>query len=166
MRKMILSLAAVTIAVTAISFGSKPAQAQNHNMAGCGVGSVVIKTNDQMQILAATLNGIAGNQTFGITTGTIDCTPSGQVYRQHQQEVFVSTNFNSLRQEAAAGQGEKLDTFSHLLGCPAEHRTEVASFAREGYGQLFSADATPAEFLANFKTEMQKDENLARACQI
>jgi len=44
---------------------------QGYGMAGCGIGSIVFADKPGMiQIIAATLNGTAGSQTFGITSGT------------------------------------------------------------------------------------------------
>ena len=47
------------------------------NMAGCGLGSMLFKDNNNtkgVQSTAATTNGIFDNQLFGITSGTLGCT--------------------------------------------------------------------------------------------
>ena len=43
---------------------------------GCGLGSMAFEGNDGLisQVSAATTNGTSGNQTFGITSGTSNCT--------------------------------------------------------------------------------------------
>ncbi|MFN8945903.1 MAG: DUF3015 family protein, partial [Pseudobdellovibrionaceae bacterium] len=47
---------------------------QGYGMAGCGLGSVVFGDKPGfIQIFAATLNSIGGNQTFGISLGTSNC---------------------------------------------------------------------------------------------
>ena len=76
--KRIVTLAAV-VALVAPSLAL--AKGGNHPMAGCGLGYVLFGHNDNspiMQVLAATTNGISGNQTFGMTTGTSGCTDDGR----------------------------------------------------------------------------------------
>src|SRR4029078_11600959 len=99
---------------------------------GGGVhGSLGSKENTGMHILAATTNGTFGNQTFGITSGTSNCTNGGVVKAQREQAAFASGNFQDLKRNMAAGGGEFLTSFSSLLGCedtakPAlAHMTQV-----------------------------------------
>ncbi|MDY0117622.1 MAG: DUF3015 family protein, partial [Sulfurimonadaceae bacterium] len=46
-----------------------------NNQTGCGLGSMLIKDDSTAIMLAlqATTNGTSGNQTFGITSGTLGC---------------------------------------------------------------------------------------------
>lgn len=152
--------------IGAVAFTMNTTPAKAYGMAGCGLGSMVIQSNDIMQIFAATTNGTSANQTFGITTGTSGCTGSASAYKEHQQEVFVNVNFNSLKQEMAAGQGEKLDAFSTLLGCSSDVKGTLASHTKENYSKLFSAEATPSSLLKSVKAEIQQNKELASGCQI
>src|SRR5690348_10000976 len=46
-----------------------------YGVAGCGFGSMLFgKQPGFIQVLAATTNGTFGSQTFGISTGTSNCT--------------------------------------------------------------------------------------------
>src|SRR6266511_1273208 len=48
-----------------------------YGAAGCGLGAMAFKDQPGgIQIIAATLNDICANQTFGITFGTSNCGPS------------------------------------------------------------------------------------------
>lgn len=127
-------------------------KAGSYGMAGCGLGSMVIKDNGILQIFAATTNGTSANQTFGITTGTSNCTPGGAAYREKQQEVFVSVNFESLEKEMAAGKGEKLDAFAAILGCRSG--ASFGSMARDNYDSFFTAETTPSSLLAGVKSKI------------
>ena len=56
------------------------AQAQQENT-GCGLGTMLFDGQQGIapQVLAVTTNGTSGNQTFGITSGTLGCTQDGVV---------------------------------------------------------------------------------------
>ena len=115
MRKLTwgLALGAVMTLYTAT------ASAQGYGMAGCGLGSLVFQNDNAMikQILAATTNGTFGSQTFGITSGTSNCTSGGVLKSEKEQAAFVEVNFRDLKQNMAAGGGEFLNSFGTLLGC-------------------------------------------------
>lgn len=95
-----------------------------YGMAGCGLGSVVFGAKPGMvQIVSSTINGTAGSQTFGITSGTSNCDipEMGQ-----QAAVFIEVNKEVIRKEAAIGQGESVDAISMLLECNSgEVRAEL-----------------------------------------
>lgn len=111
-----------------------------YGMAGCGLGQMVIKDNNIMQIFAATTNGTSGNQTFGISTGTSGCKPSDKMVAT-EQKVFVEANLASLTREAAQGTGDHLTAFASLLGCD---QSEVAKVSRERYDFLYSEQQADA----------------------
>jgi len=83
--------------------------------AGCGLGSIIFG-NEQgaIQILAATFNSTAGNQTFGITSGTSNCAGTAAGTRA---ELFISVNKEMLAKDISRGRGETLDNLSSILGC-------------------------------------------------
>lgn len=83
---------------------------------GCGLGSIIISNPDSaiMYALQATTNGISGNQTFGITTGTLNCQETKIVHNEKAIN-FVNANLDALSNEAALGTGEHLDTLAELL---------------------------------------------------
>ena len=121
--KKLIALVAFAFATTALaaSAPSKPAQSSSgtpYKSAGCGVGHYVFKDEGITQIFAATTNGTFGNQTFGISTGTLDCAgPGGYVYNDVQQQMYVESNFDSISQEMAQGSGEHLSALATLMGC-------------------------------------------------
>lgn len=162
--KRILTLAMVSAAAAAFALAG-PVQAEGkYGMAGCGLGSIVLGPGGGiMQIFAATTNGTAGNQTFGITSGTSNCVEDAAAYREKQQEVFVTVHFQSLQQEMAAGQGEKLDAFASLLGCPSN---DLGAMTQDRHDAIFDSKATPSTVLASIKTEVSGNATLASACSI
>ncbi len=151
--------------VTGVS--SAPAAAK-YGMAGCGIGSLIIKENGFAQVVAATTNNIYGNQTSGITTGSLGCTADGVVKSDKEQEIFVHMNIDSLEQEMAAGKGEKLNTLATLFGCPKDSQKNFANMTQKKYGTLFTNDVrnSPSDLISAIRTEISKDNNLATSCKI
>jgi len=109
MKKLLLSaIAAIALTTTAV--------ASQNNQTGCGLGSVLIKDDSSAVMLAlqATTNGTSGNQTFGITSGTLGCTKAKLVMNERAEE-FVASNMDILAKEISVGHGESLDTLAELL---------------------------------------------------
>lgn len=109
---------------------------QGYNVAGCGLGSVLFGTKPGMiQILAATVNGISGNQTFGITSGTLNCDipEMGQ-----QAAVFIELNGETVRKDFARGRGETVSSLAYILKCQDSNlfgdtmRTNLESIFQDG----------------------------------
>lgn len=153
MKKHLFVASALVAGAAMFVTPAKETTAASYGMAGCGLGSVIgVWKNDITQIFAATTNGTSASQTFGITTGTSNCTPGGAAYREKQQEIFVTVNFESLEKEMASGKGEKIDAFSNLLGCKSS--TELGRISRENYSRFFGPEATPASLLKEVKAKV------------
>ncbi len=106
---------------------------QGYGVAGCGLGSIVFGPKPGMiQIIASTVNGTAGSQTFGITSGTSNCEipESG-----HQAAVFIEANKEVVRKEASRGQGETVRTIANMLNCHGEN--QLGSEMKNNYEQYF-----------------------------
>ncbi len=108
MKKILVSIAAVAALSTA-------GMATVNNQTGCGLGSQIIKDDSSAVMLAlqATTNGIFGNQTFGITSGTSGCKRAQLVLNERAAE-FVAANMDQLSREIAIGQGESVDTLADM----------------------------------------------------
>lgn len=88
---------------------------QPYGMAGCGAGSMVFANKPGMvQIFAVTTNGISGNQTFGISSGTLNCGESGLA---SNAQAFIKGNKVALQNDIARGQGETLLALKKVLKC-------------------------------------------------
>lgn len=109
------------------------AQAADIGTAGCGLGNVVMGTDNQ--IFAATTNGTSGNQTFGITSGTSNCVDG---HRMAQLNNYVESNKIALAKEAARGEGETLAGLTQIVGCKSEFGSKI----KNHYKQIFSTDST------------------------
>ena len=130
------------------------------NDAGCGLGGMLIKSNTKlMQLVATTLNGTFGSQTFGITFGTSGCSANGIVQNDKQIQYFVEVNQAELTREMAQGHGEKLSTLAALNGCATD--SQVSAFntkAQSSFKSIVPAAQTSAvDFVSNMKSASVAD---------
>ena len=114
----VLAAAAVVLAAGSTFAADLPARGgrTTYGAAGCGLGSLIFGDQPGMvQVLAATTNGTFGNQTFGITTGTLNCGDSA--IGKSGAKLFIEANQEALAKDASRGSGETIVTLSHLAGC-------------------------------------------------
>jgi len=141
------------IAVTAAALISTSAMAAGNSNTGCGLGSMVIPVQDTVatQVLAATTNGTSGNQTFGITSGSLNCTKPMKIVMNDQAQKFVADNMDSIAVDVAAGQGENLDTLLSLI--KVEDKAAAAETLKANFANIYtSADVTSAQVVDNIAT--------------
>jgi hypothetical protein len=150
----------VTLAI--ISSVSTAQAAKQYGMAGCGLGNLIFKKNTQ--ILAATTNGTAGSQIFGITSGTSNCTDDGTVAMNKELPVFVEANQTSLATDIARGSGETVANLSAVLGC--RNAGHLASALQKNYSAIFPAvNTTPEQVTESIRTTVISNEELNMACR-
>lgn len=142
MKKFLVSIAAVVAL-------SSSAMAGVNSQTGCGLGSLIIKDDSTAVMLAlqATTNGIFGNQTFGITTGTLGCKKTQFVMNERAEE-FVASNMDQLAKEIAIGHGESVDTLAELL--KISDKATFSASLQANYNSIYaSQNATMADVLDN-----------------
>ena len=95
--------------------------------AGCGLGSALWAGQSGLlpKVLAATTNGIFGNQTFGISTGTLGCSHNGTVSSSVRLTMFTGSNIEKLARDMSVGQGETLNVMADLMGVQAQDKWVV-----------------------------------------
>ena len=148
------------LALGALVFLSFNGSAQAYQSAGCGLGAMIFKEDDFSQVFAASTNYVTFfNQAFGITSGTSECRQIKESAKL-EQEMFVSSNFEMLTQELSKGEGEYVDAFATLLGCPRE---EFNTWTREN--RVLIDQETPEKLLESVRTNVQKDQGLSKSCQ-
>ena len=111
-----LFIVVTVVAVSLVFVGAAFAAGQAHSNTGCGLGTMLFKGNADnsvvLQTFQATTNGIYGNQTFGITTGTSDCAQPKNFVSNQQLNEFMVANMDNLARDIAQGRGETLDAFA------------------------------------------------------
>ncbi len=104
--------------------------------AGCGLGSMVFGNKQgPLQLAAATTNGTAGSQTFGMTTGTSNCGPS--VFSQAEAKAFIENNSVALENDIVRGQGETLSAFSKVMKCD---ESVLSVTLKNNYKSIYSSE--------------------------
>ncbi len=143
-----------------------------YGVSGCGLGSLAFKEQKDskvMQVLAATVNGTSGNQTFGISTGSLNCEIDGTLAaRYSQQDMFVAANYEQLTKEAAVGEGESLAALAELLGCGKDKAQDLGTLTRAHYSTIFTGTNAmePKTVVTNVKAAVAQDVNLADQCTL
>jgi hypothetical protein len=145
MKKILVSLAAVVALSSSVMAGV-------NSQTGCGLGSMIIKDDSTAILLAlqATTNGTSGNQTFGITSGTLGCQKTQFVMNERAEE-FVASNMDQLAKEIAQGHGESVDTLAELL--EVSDKATFSASLQANYNSIYtSQNAKMADVLDNIST--------------
>lgn len=133
---LVLALA-IGVVIPGVSF----AQGTFAENVGCGLGSVIMKEQDTavFQALAVTTNQTLGNQTFGISSGTLECKQPARFVYNDKVKRFVADNMDTLAQDIAAGGGETLDTLSELLDIPSEQKPVFYASLQANFGEIYAS---------------------------
>jgi hypothetical protein len=117
------------------------------NVGGCGLGSKLFdgQSGTGPQIFAVTTNGTLGNQTFGITSGTLGCTSDGAVKSNWKTSLFIENNKEKLARDMSAGGGETLASLAQLLGIQAQDQSAFNKLAQQNVARIFPSDAVSTE---------------------
>ena len=151
MRKFIGAVTAVVL------LGSTAAVAAPYGTAGCGLGAVLIGDKPgAIQILAATLNGSFGTQTFGITTGTLNCGPAAADQVTQRTQVFVEANREVLAKDISRGQGETIANLAAIAGCG--NADAVGATLQGKFDTIFPSEQTSSTDVTKSLLETLKSE--------
>jgi hypothetical protein len=133
--------------------------------AGCGLGSLIFKDDIWWkQVFAATTNGTSANQTFGITSGTSNCSPGISANLQKQKD-YIAANLSSLQREASQGNGNTVNGLASVFGCPTYSYNDFGTYSQSKYNEIFNSN-DPYEIVLNVKNQLQKNSNLSKTCDI
>jgi hypothetical protein len=139
--------------------GMKTNTGRGYGPAGCGLGSLIFEPNSGFtQIFAATTNGTFGTQTFGISSGTSNC--SDTAGGSASAKAFVETNRTALAKDIARGQGETIESLSRLGGCA--NAGAVGASLQKNFDKVFpSATMSDAEVGHSVIDALRSDATLA-----
>lgn len=116
-----------------------------HGPAGCGLGSMLFqgKSGLVFNVLAATTNGSTGNQTFGMSTGTLGCEDAQTA--KVSAVSFIEGNKVALSNDISRGQGETLNAYLELTG----QKNIDAKKLQKSYSKIFTKEASAAQIHQN-----------------
>jgi len=156
--KKILVLVALGVVA---SFGVATAD----NDIGCGFGTQLWKGEQGVapKVFGATTNGSFGNQTFGISSGTLGCKSEGVIKADARMTMFAGANMDRLSRDMAAGDGETLDSLAQLMGISETDRPAFFQLTKRHFPEIFASDGTTAgEMLASIQRLMAAEPQLAK----
>jgi hypothetical protein len=133
------------------------------NSAGCGLGSTLFKGQSGIapNVLAVTTNGTFGNQTFGITTGTLGCNQNDTV--SAAADSFINNNMERVARDMSTGGGETMDTLAALMKIEDADKAKFLQVSQHNFTTIYSRDdVTSAEVLSSLKAVMLSDKDLAK----
>jgi hypothetical protein len=138
MKKLVVIVLAAFLVIT---FAGVSFAAPKDNV-GCGLGYMAFKGKDGLlsQTCAATTNGTFGNQTFGITSGTLECDKPANFTANEKLNKFVSDNMDNLAMDIARGQGEYLNTLAVLLEVPEGERAPFYTKLQTHFSDIYTAE--------------------------
>ncbi len=151
---------AVLVTLTALPLSAPLAR----DSTGCGVGTMLFDGNSGVapQVLAVTTNGTLGNQTFGISSGTLGCDPQGVVdYKEAKLSQFISTNMEELAADMASGGGQTLASLAKLMGIKGQDRQSFYRTTQQHFTAIYpDKDVTAGEVVARLKDVMAASPEL------
>jgi hypothetical protein len=133
------------------------------NSVGCGFGSQLFKgqTDVGPNVMAATTNGSTGNQTFGISSGTLGCNAEDAV--PNVAGLFIEHNMERVARDMSTDQGEALETLANLMGIQAADKQAFFEVSQNNFTTIFSHDnVTSSEVIASLHDVMTKDSRLSK----
>tara|TARA_R110001583_G_scaffold112950_2_gene263268 strand:- start:7342 stop:7821 length:480 start_codon:yes stop_codon:yes gene_type:complete len=151
------------IAVAAISFLPFTNVMADQDI-GCGLGSMVFAGQEGkvVKVLGATTNGTSGNQTFGITFGTLGCDGTGTVTSSAKLALFIDGNMDNLARDMSKGEGETLSTLATVWGVAEQDQAAFNEVAQANFSEVFTSEnVTSQAVLENLNNLMAANIELA-----
>ena len=129
---------------------------------GCGVGAMIWKGQSGIapHVLAATTNATFGNQTFGMTTGTLGCSTNQSV---QSMAMYMDSNIDKVARDMSRGSGENLDTLAVLLGVDEADRDSFRKVLQDNFATIFpSSDTTSGEAVDAIVALLEQNDTLSK----
>ncbi len=148
------------IVLTAASYGAS-ADPDKH---GCGWGSLVFEGQSGLvpYVLASTTNGILGNATFGMTSGTNGCQTHHPI-PYGGKSWFAAADFaDDIIEDIAQGNGEALKALAIMIGIYNKDRDYFYNLTHENFAVIApSSEITGEEVMASIEKLLESDPILS-----
>jgi len=152
-----------TILAFTLLAGSSVAFAASDSGSGCGAGAMIFKGQSGLapHVLAVTTNGTLGNQTFGMTSGTLGCNVNQPISVAAVD--FIDHNMEKIARGMATGSGESIDTLANLMGVSSQDNARFKTVTHARFATIFSHDNIHSnDMIANLNEVMKQDIILAK----
>lgn len=153
-----------TILAGVVALSMVPMASQAETGPGCGLGSMLMDGQQGVvfNVLAATTNGISGNQTFGMTSGTLGCDGNGTVSYAAAGD-YLDANMEQVARGMATGEGEAMDTLASLMGIAEQDKATFIQVSKSNFSTIFSQEnVSSAAVLESLTKVMAADKQLAK----
>lgn len=150
-----LMTAAALMAASSLSFAANTGP-------GCGAGSIIFDGQNGIgpHVLAATTNGTFGNQTFGMTFGTLGCDTNQTI---ESMAMYMHNNIDKIARDVSRGNGENLDALAIILGVDSADREHFAAVLQSNFNTIFpSQDVTAGVATQEIYKLMKADTTLSQ----
>lgn len=140
----------------------------NGDSTGCGLGTTLWQGKSGLapQVLAVTTNGTVGNQTFGITTGTLGCGQNDTIASSEAYQL-ASANLDNLAVDIARGDGETLASLASAMEVETADQPLMFATLKGSFDRIFPDDAVSSDdVLVQIQQVMAEDATLARYVEI
>ncbi|HZX36708.1 MAG TPA: DUF3015 family protein [Thermodesulfobacteriota bacterium] len=157
MKKIVMAFAILAF-VAGVNVQTSRATTKAQMNTGCGLGATLITEADSLvaQLAITFLNGLSGNGTFGITSGTSDCKQATKVVSNDLLK-FVADNMDTLSKDMASGEGETLLSLAELMNVSKEARPEFYAALQANFSSVFTSETIEAgEVIDNIMTVTAK----------
>lgn len=152
-----------TILAMTLLAGTSTAFAAADSGSGCGVGAMIFEGQSGVapHVLAATTNGTLGNQTFGMTSGTLGCDVDQPISIAAAD--FLDNNMEKVARDMATGSGESLDTLANLMGISTQDSSHFKAVSHAQFAAIFSSNSVhSSDVIAALNQVMKQDDVLAK----
>jgi hypothetical protein len=155
MKKKILAVVVCLVMISMVGVAGANTVRQD---CGCGLGGMALADKEGFlwNMVGTLLNGLCGNQTFAMSTGTLDCGAPKKFATNDKVNVFVSDNMDVLAVDIAQGRGESLDALAEIAEVPAVERPTLYAALQNNFDTIYpNAQVTSTEVVAQISRIMQ-----------
>ena len=140
--KKLLMIGALSLGLASAAFAGNM-----RDNVGCGLGTTLLGDKQDslvMEVLAATLNSTSGNQTFGITSGTLGCRKPTKMASNAKLNKFVADNMDQIAIDISAGNGEALNSLAEILKIPQNKRAAFYAKLKANFSKIYASNKVEA----------------------
>jgi hypothetical protein len=137
MKKIITIVAVFCLMFTASAYAANVSED-----CGCGLGKQLIGEKEGLfwKLAGTCLNGTSGNQTFGMTSGTLGCDSDRELAMNEQVDNFIADNMDNLAIDIASGQGESLDALAEIAMIEKNGKEVFFSKLQDNFDKIYPTD--------------------------
>ncbi len=155
MKKICISIMACMIIAGMVSVAAANTVRED---CGCGLGGMAIGEKEGVvwKLVGTFLNGLCANQTFGMSSGTLDCGRDPIIAKYEKMNVFVADNMDVLAVDIARGEGKSLEALAEIAEVPREKQPLLFTAMQNDFDKIYpTVQVTHEEVVSEITRIMQ-----------